>query len=347
MPDRPLSFHSQVLGNRLARWLTVLILVGAGSAAAAASAANEPGTIFRFRTDGFWLNLHHFLYVLGRAEAKLPDIERRAVVNAPSDQERGLRTLPLEQQESWRAAVSIYARGPSQLDAVFDEQLVTAAGNLVKAGDSLDGVDLEDSWASALQQAAPIYRQVWWPEHHSANRDWVEEIQPLLEKHGKPVLDFVTRASGLPWPVAGFPVQISGYSNWAGAYSTEVNLLVISSLDRELRGTTTGLEVVFHEAMHQWDQANLEALVTAARAQQVRFPRGLDHAMLFFTAGEAVRTVIPEHVPYAQQYGIWQRRLGQFLPMLEAAWRPYLHGLVSRDRALANLMGHFQKPPQE
>ena len=27
-------------------------------------------TFFTFETDEFWLNLHHFLYVLGQAEAK-------------------------------------------------------------------------------------------------------------------------------------------------------------------------------------------------------------------------------------------------------------------------------------
>ena len=39
--------------------------------------------IFRLQADGFWLNLHHFLYVLGRAEAQMPDRQRRAVAAAP------------------------------------------------------------------------------------------------------------------------------------------------------------------------------------------------------------------------------------------------------------------------
>ena len=33
------------------------------------AAPSSPG-IIKFYTDDFWLNLHHFLYVLGRAEAK-------------------------------------------------------------------------------------------------------------------------------------------------------------------------------------------------------------------------------------------------------------------------------------
>lgn len=34
--------------------------------------------ILRFESDGFWLNLHHYLYVLGRVEAKMPDVTRAA-----------------------------------------------------------------------------------------------------------------------------------------------------------------------------------------------------------------------------------------------------------------------------
>lgn len=346
-----MSPHQLSLQAHLPRGLcaAVLALALAAGAVTADSAEPAPGRppIFQLSTDSFWLNLHHFLYVLGRAEAEMSDSERRAVVNAPADQARGLETLPPEQQERWRQAVTAYARGPSQLDMVADQQLFTATRKLIAAGDTLDGVELEPSWAAALGQAAPIYRQVWWPEHHAANRAWVAALEPLLERYGTPVLDFLTRVSGLPWPIDGYPVQVSGYSNWAGAYSTEGRLLVLSSLDRELVGTTVGLEIVFHEAMHQWDQAHIEALVAAAKAQQVRFPRGLAHAMLFFTVGEAVRTVIPEHVPYAHRYGIWQRRSGVFLPMLEEAWRPYLHGVVPRDRALANLMRHFARPTAE
>ncbi len=41
------------------------------------------GAIFVFHTGEFWLNLHHFLYVLGRAENKERDTSREAVAGAP------------------------------------------------------------------------------------------------------------------------------------------------------------------------------------------------------------------------------------------------------------------------
>ena len=67
--------------------------------------------IFRFETDGFWLNLHHFLYVLGRVEAKMPDIKREAVAGAPADEAEGLKTLSEAERQAWREAVIAYANG--------------------------------------------------------------------------------------------------------------------------------------------------------------------------------------------------------------------------------------------
>jgi hypothetical protein len=57
---------------------------------------------------------------------------------------------------------------------------------------------------------------------------------------------------------------VSGYSNWAGAYSTSGPLLVISSLLPTNHGDA-GLELVFHEAMHQWDQPIFAKLSEIAR----------------------------------------------------------------------------------
>ncbi len=84
---------------------------------------NSPSPIFRFQTDEFWLNLHHFLYVLGRAETKASDASREAVAAAPADSERGLASLTLEERQGWRDAVAFYAAGPSRKDAIFDTPL--------------------------------------------------------------------------------------------------------------------------------------------------------------------------------------------------------------------------------
>jgi len=67
--------------------------------------------IFRFETDGFWLNLHHFLYVLGRAENEERNASREAVAGAPGDQQAGFEKLTAREQTIWREAVGSYAMG--------------------------------------------------------------------------------------------------------------------------------------------------------------------------------------------------------------------------------------------
>ena len=296
------------------------------------AAQHSPARIFHFTTDGFWLNLHHFLYVLGRVEAGMPDIERRAVLRAPVDEERGLDLLSAAERETWRAAVGIYAAGPSRMDLVSDEKLLKMT-NRLEGAEELEGLEIDPEWRVALEQAAPQYRRVWWPEHRAMNRAWAGAMEALLAEHGAAVLDFLLRAYGVTWPENGYPVHLSGYANWAGAYSTFGDLLVISSLDDPLRASLAGLELVFHEAAHQFDQVVVEELVAAARDEGLRFGRGLDHAILFFTAGEAVRSVFPAYVPYAHAHGVWNRGLADFLPALESGWRPYLEGESLGDEA--------------
>ncbi len=305
--------------------------------------------IFVFHTDEFWLNLHHFLYVLGRAQNKERDTAREAVSGAPADQERGLEKLSAKEQKIWRDAVAAYAAGPSKKDVVFDDPMPAITSTLARAGNakSLKGFEVDPAIATILQPAAPIYRKVWWKKHHEANRNWHKSIQALVDRHGNTVLAFLTNAYKLEWPATGFPLHVSAYSNWAGAYSVTGNLLVISSQSPTLQGMY-GLETVFHEGMHQWDKQTFEALRAQAIKLNKVFPRGLSHSIIFFTAGEAVRRIAPDHVPYAQKFGVWERGMAPFKVPLEEIWKPYLDGLGTRDEALAALIKRTAvEPPQK
>ena len=106
------------------------------------------------------------------------------------------------------------------------------------------------------------------------------------------------------------------------------------------------LETAFHEAMHQWDDSVVAALRTEARAQGVRVSRTLSHALIFFTAGETVRRVLPGHVPYAEAAGVWDRGMSAFPPVLRAVWLPYLDGAGTRDAAFAELVRRTGTPPR-
>ncbi|HEY5883190.1 MAG TPA: hypothetical protein VIT88_00800 [Pyrinomonadaceae bacterium] len=301
--------------------------------------AQRSTPIFVFHTDDFWLNLHHFLYVLGRAENKERDTAREAVSGAPADQDSGLQKLTESERKIWREAVTFYANGLSKKDVVFDRSMPVIANALVLARDSesLTGTEVDPEIASTLKRTAPLYRKAWWQKHREANRSWHKSIQQLVERHGTDLLAYITKAYKLDWPTAGFPIHVSAYSNWAGAYSTSGNLLVVASHSTGVQGLY-GLETVFHEAMHQWDRQIFEALRQEAIKLNKVIPRGLSHSIIFYTAGEAVRSVAREHVPYAEKFGVWQRGMEQFKAPLEAAWKPYLDGNGTRDEALAALV---------
>lgn len=320
--------------------LTILSMCVLVSAQQKSAVKKQPAnSIFIFHTDEFWLNLHHFLYVLGRAQNKTADSSREAVVGAPADNDKGLAALNGTERNVWNEAVAAYASGLSKKDLVFDDSLPRITKALAEAGDarSLAGAGIDPSIAAILERAAPIYRKAWWPRHKNANEEWRSSIQPYVDQHGPKVLSFITRAYQFNWPEAGYSVHVSGYNNWAGAYSTQGDLLVLSSLSEGNRGWY-GLETIFHEAMHQWDSLVFEELRKQARSNNKLVPRGLSHALIFFTAGEAVRRLTPDHVPFAEKYGVWQRGMMQFKQPLEQTWKPYLDGKGTRDEAFAELI---------
>lgn len=303
--------------------------------------------IFIFHNDEFWLNLHHFLHALGRAQNKTPDSAREGIVAAVTDQDQEWLRLSEYEQASWRAAVTMYATTLSKKDLVFDDALPGITNALARAGDAptLNAAAIDTSVASALLNAAPIYRRHWWRKHLAGNQDWQKALQLLLDQRGAQVLAFITQAYQLPWPVSGYDVHVSAYANWSGAYSTRGHLLVLASRVESSRGTYA-MENAFHEAMHQWDSEIFDVLRTEARKQNKLVPRDLSHAMIFFTAGEAVRRSFPDHVPYAIKFGVWERGIKPFKSALDEFWSPYLNGQIKREVAIAEIIRQVATEPR-
>ena len=308
-------------------------------------AAQVPSTqIFVFETNEFWLNLHHFLYVLGRAQVKMRDASAPSVASGPGEAERGLATLADSERRAWTESVAAYATGYSRRSLVFDEALAAITRSLSEVDDrpTLKDVAIEPALLAALARAAPIYRKVWWPAHRASNEAFRASLQALVDRHGRAVLEFITRAYGEQWPTAGFPVHLSAYVDSRGAYSTFGNLLVVSASRDPSEQKTIPLEIVFHEAMHQWDDAVLAALQTHGLRLTGPGPQNLTHGMIWMTAGEAVRRVAAEHVPYAEAIGIWKGRdVGPFRAALEETWLPYVKGRGTRDDGLKTLVARL------
>jgi hypothetical protein len=67
-------------------------------------------------------------------------------------------------------------------------------------------------------------------------------------------------------------------------------------------------------------------------------PRGLPHAIVFFTSGEIVGALVPGYVPYATKAGVWDRGMRELKSLLDTYWRPYVRGAVTFDEAVASIL---------
>src|SRR5919205_4075148 len=189
---------------------SLLVLTGSNSNLCASKAQSKPkvvarsAPIFNFHDDEFWLNLHHFLYVLGRAENKTRDSSRAAVSGAPADQQQGLALLTTQEQAVWKEAVLNYAAGPAKKDLIFDDPLPAVTLALAQARDAKSPAGVDPSIAAVLVRAAPVYRKAWWSKHQAANKAWRREIEALVKRYGTPVLSFITNAYGMEWYPRGY-----------------------------------------------------------------------------------------------------------------------------------------------
>ncbi|HKV40480.1 MAG TPA: hypothetical protein VJX67_14800 [Blastocatellia bacterium] len=295
--------------------------------------------LFEFH-EAFWANLHHFLYVEARARMATADSGREAVAQAKDDLKE-ISSLSNAEQTAWNAALDYYQQHLATQDLVFDDALINVSTAIARQesvpvfGDA----KLDPGLVRVLNDAAPVYRKFWWPRQDEANRRWYRAEQPLLEKYEEPLSRQVAAAFRAVWPSDRLPVYLCGYSNWSGAYTTNHPSRITLGTMSKANAGADGLEILFHESLHTMDDVLDSALSAEAERQHKKSPRGLGHAVIFFTAGEFTHRAIPDHIPYAESRGIWTRGdWGAYKRILDAAWLPYLDGKTSFEEAIKSIV---------
>jgi hypothetical protein len=149
------------------------------------------------------------------------------------------------------------------------------------------------------------------------------------------------------WPQERIRVDVSVYSNSAGAYTTLDPLrLTVSSSDPRNQGPEA-LEILFHEASHGISDNVQNAILRECRQRDKPVPRDLWHALLFYTTGEVIRPALPDseqsgpktgYVPYAVREGLYKRGWQDYLRVLTEYWQPYLDGKQNFDDAVAHMV---------
>ena len=325
--------------------------IAASLTVAAMCPAQQPGTSpspvvtqwFAFHNNQ-WVNLHHFLYVTARAREGL-DATRASVVRALADT-AGFGQLSVEQKAAWANALDYYTKFVAKRDILFDSSLVDVNNRLaaLERASTVGGTPgLDTGIASALDRAAPAYRALWWPRHDAANRRWIAAIVPMVRDHGAAAVHAEERIFRHDWSATPVRVDVSAYTNWAGAYTTEDPGHINVSSDSSDLGKPATFETMFHEVLHTMDDSVFRVLQTSFKAQKKRWFRDPTHPFIFYTAGELTRREFPGYVPFAESAGLWARNSDfvKILPMLREYWQPYLDGKSSLEEAMRQIAEHW------
>jgi hypothetical protein len=315
------------------RYLGTLLALALANGACARAVAPEPeakasAQLFEFQSD-FWVNLHQDLMM--EVRWRRPG-SRAAKPEAASSPE--METWP-----EWQQALRHYKERFSQR-WLFDEELLQIDQRLAAAGSApdLQTSGLPAELVSVLERAAIPYRRHW-ERQDRANRQWIESVQPLLQKWGGAMSADLARLYQAPWPTTPVRVEVSGQAGPFGAYTTAQPALITLTSTDPLYSGQASLEMLFHEASHTGPIFGIEQFLERECSARKKDCGDLWHAVLFYTVGEvAQRHLGPDYVPYATRSGVFERGLGRYHPLLVQFWRPYLEGRAEFQAALTQLV---------
>lgn len=244
--------------------------------------------------SNFWINMHHFLYKKGEEseDRQWREVFDPALLNGMSERER----------EILGNAVAYYRENLIDKDLLFNDQLYWAKRALIKfeAGDVLDHEAVEAGHRQLLNETKNVYAKYFWETHDRQNRKIVSDHIALIRKIENPAFDRMAELARQPWPDEKVRVDVSYYSNWAGAYCTVTPVhAVVTSQTQGPEGSWAQydwLELVFHEPSHAVIFPGRYAVGTELQKISnelgVEEPRGLWHAILFYFSGITVQELL-------------------------------------------------------
>ena len=326
-----------------------------------ASGVESPLPVFEMHS-GFWVNLHHFLYLQARLArvSALPNESLRGAAQ-PDESPASLIDFPAAEIRAWQEAVASYSKDLAGRDLLLngDMEIINNQLSLLETCPDLEGKTtplcksgLRQDVVEALEEAAPVYRAHWWEQQDRANRDWIARVAPLIQKMGVELSGQLADVYQTPWPSQRLRVDVVWYAGPFGAYTTlDPVHVTISSHDPRNRAAY-GFEVLFHESSHALAGAVNATIAKKFRERDKPIPRDFWHALLFYTTGEIVRrdieygtmTLAEEqpggasaYLPYAARFGLYSGSWEHFRGLLDLYWRPYLDGKVSFETAMARI----------
>ena len=255
--------------------------------------------------------------------------------------------LTAEETAAWTAAVDAYRSWVNKRSPIFDAELIAVSRTLSETR----GRKLPDSIPEAprkvLNEARPLYEKEQWIKDDTANRFWMSVAEPLLRSCAAELAAAHEKAYGMPFTKRSF-VDASPYAGEFGGYTVgdAASVHTIISTTETGYAGFAALEMLMHEASHGVVAPSSGAigadLARLAKETGRTPPRGLWHALLFYTSGELTRRALLARGVAEYRPAIEGRLFdGPFQGMkepFEAHWRAWLDGALTRDEAIRRIL---------
>lgn len=247
-------------------------------------------------------------------------------------------------RDAWSAAVAAYRTTYKDRDPTFDHELQMVNLTFALAGDapSVSSPFLEQPAAGTLPAAFELYRRSTWAKDDADNRAWIARTEPLVARWGEGFAAELAMRFEAKWPVTPVRVEVARYATWSGAYTVPSPLIAVTVANADPSYTDEAwLEILFHEASHAFVKILQHDLETTFVARGKRMPRGLEHVIIFHTAGELTRKRLgPSYVPFADKHGLYGKGdWARLAPVVRTHWQPWLDGKTDLPTTLRNLAG--------
>lgn len=341
---------------RLLPVLWALVILAAASPSQAAEAAADDFGARQPVLETPWFTFYsHFGFNLYDA-VLTSATERRAKRADPLHEGTCFASLVQEERSAWDAAVGYYAETVAATSDFSRERAIVRA-HLSGVAITLDDDDRRDLGLSLLflRAAAPAWRACRWQEQDAANRRWISELKPRLERHADNVGPRLEQLFGRAWRRRPIAVDVVATAGWAGADTTDFGGLAthirISSRNPGYQGAAA-LEMIFHEASHELVSPRngpiAQLLASASRETGAGVHRSLWHGLLFVTVGEVVRKVLAQagegpYQPVAD--GVFRGDWAVLHRPLIEHWLPFVRGKTGREEAARRLVVAIGEPP--
>lgn len=280
----------------------------------------------------YWFNTHHFLWL-------------EAFMNLEKDSTLVTEELSKKDREIWNEAVNYYKENLVEKDLRTDDYMDSYKKWVINQEEELQKIPEQFSeHMNKLQQVSPVYKKYFWPTHLKSCQKVLNDNLAIIRAIESDYVDQITTLTRQFWEFEKIRVDLTFVAKadkWNirnRPYTSLFPTHVVMNAMGENAVPGNWIELLFHESAHHLILPNHYfvggTINDYVEADEVRPPRQLWHAYLFYFTGQVTKQLLNAHgvdyeITYMERYGVFSR----YFPLFEQHLKPYLKREVTLTQA--------------